>query len=205
MKVRTEAKRVAIVQAAIGLFRELGYERASMSELVKRLGGSKATLYGYFPSKEALFSAVVRASATTHLSEATADLRLAGESQESLESTLLRFAEGMLRVLTNDANALAVYRMVIAEAGRSEVGQLFYDSGPSESIQALASLLEAAMARGELRKSPSFVAALQFTALVTAETDLRLFQRDPAPLELSVIREMAGRAVDMFFNGAAIR
>ena len=67
MKVRTEARREAIVEAAATLFQEMGYERASMNELARRLGGSKATLYSYFPSKEALLVAVVKAFTTGHL------------------------------------------------------------------------------------------------------------------------------------------
>ena len=51
MRVRTQARRDTIIEAAIQLFEEAGYEGASMSELARRLGGSKATLYGYFPSK----------------------------------------------------------------------------------------------------------------------------------------------------------
>ena len=70
MKVRTEARRDAIVDAAAELFQECGYERASMNELARRLGGSKATLYNYFPSKESLLVAVVKAYATGHLSDA---------------------------------------------------------------------------------------------------------------------------------------
>jgi AcrR family transcriptional regulator len=204
MKVRTEAKREAIVEAAAQLFQEFGYERASMNELAKRLGGSKATLYGYFASKEELFSAVVRAHATAHLSEAVVELR-AGAEDRALESTLLRFGERMLLVLTNDARALAVYRMVIAEAGRSELGQLFYASGPSESIAAVAKILGAAMHRGDLRKADPHVCAHQFLALITAEIELRVYQRDPPPLALRRIRQMVKRAVEMFLLGAAPR
>ena len=38
MKVRTEARRNVILEAAVALFKELGYERTSMNELAKRLG-----------------------------------------------------------------------------------------------------------------------------------------------------------------------
>ncbi|CAI1972516.1 Uncharacterized HTH-type transcriptional regulator yvdT [Serratia ficaria] len=74
MKVRTNARRDAIVEEAALLFQEMGYERASMNELAKRVGGSKATLYGYFSSKEELFTAVVRQHVTQHLSEAATEL-----------------------------------------------------------------------------------------------------------------------------------
>ena len=67
MKVRTAARREAILEEALRLFEENGYERATMSELTRRLGGSKATLYGYFPSKQDLFLATIESRASEHL------------------------------------------------------------------------------------------------------------------------------------------
>ncbi|WP_413739280.1 TetR/AcrR family transcriptional regulator C-terminal domain-containing protein [Sodalis sp. RH21] len=205
MKVRTEARRDAIIDAAAKLFQEMGYEGASMNELAKRLGGSKATLYSYFPSKEELFVAVVQAYATLHLSDAVHGLLDDPAHEAGLETTLRRFGEQMLLILINDESALAVYRMVVAEAGRSDVGMLFYESGPSESIEVLSALLAAAMERGELRRADPHITALQFLALVTAESEVRLYQRNPQPLERDRIRQMVDRAVNMFLRGAAGR
>jgi len=206
MKVRTEARRNAIVEAATELFKEMGYERASMNELAKRFGGSKATLYGYFPSKEELFVAVVKAVATGHLLEATQELAAdVAAGQPALEARLKRFGERMLKVLTHDESALAVYRMVVAEAARSDVGKLFYDAGPAAAMEALTGLMAAAMDRGELRRSDPKVVASHFAALVTAESDNRLFQKDPPPLTIKQIRQMVSRAVETFMGGAAQR
>ncbi|KQW54460.1 TetR/AcrR family transcriptional regulator [Variovorax sp. Root411] len=204
MKVRTEARRNVILEAAVALFKELGYERTSMNELAKRLGGSKATLYGYFASKEELFIAVVQAVATSHLAEAAAELQ-DENGTATLESRLTGFGERMLCVLTNDADAMAVYRMVIAEAGRSDVGRQFHESGPAELIRTLAKFMDSAMARGELRRADPHVTALQFTALITAETQLRLYQANPAPVSVEQIRALVQRAVEMFLAGAAPR
>lgn len=200
MKVRTEARRDAIVAAASGLFQEMGYERASMNELAKRLSGSKATLYGYFPSKEALFVAVVRASSTSHLSEAVEELTGEVTSVAELEAMLFRFAQRMLLVLTNDKGAIAVYRMVVAEAGHSEVGELFRAAGPVEATAALSRVLSSAMKRGELRKADPELTASQFTSLVIAETNSRILERDPKPMTIAQIRKIAKRATDFFFN-----
>lgn len=204
MKTRTEARRDAIVEAAAQLFEEAGYERASMNELAKRLGGSKTTLYGYFPSKESLFEAVVRSHATGHLADATAGLEgMAAGNAAELGDTLLRFGERMLAVLAHDARAMAVYRMVIAEAGRSELGRLFYQSGPAESLATLGGFLHAAMQAGLLRESDPELRAKQFLALVTAEIEERMYQCNPAPLSSEQVRGMVKRAVDMFLAGAA--
>src|SRR5438094_8467146 len=59
-RVRTEEKRSDIVRIASEAFDELGYDRCSMAAISERLGGSKATLYGYFPSKEELLRAVLQ-------------------------------------------------------------------------------------------------------------------------------------------------
>ncbi len=205
MKVRTEMRRSAILSAAVELFKEKGYERASMNELARRLGGSKATLYGYFTSKESLFVAVVKAVATGHLSEATAEISGDALERSSLRDLLLRFGERMMVVLTNDASALTVYRMVVGEAGHSNVGQLFHDSGPAQLNEAVAALFARAVERGELRAADPRVLAAHFTALVTSETGHRLYQIDPVPMALEDVRQMVSRAVDTFLFGAAPR
>ena len=83
------------------------------------------------------------------------------------------------------------------------MGQLFHESGPSESVSALAALFASAMDRGDLRKADPRVTAMQFTALVTAEIGLRVYQRDPPRVAIRQIRQMVRRAVDVFFEGAA--
>ena len=63
MRVKTDQKRLAILAAAGELFREQGYSGASMAAVSERVGGSKATLYRYFQSKEDLFVTVLLESA----------------------------------------------------------------------------------------------------------------------------------------------
>ena len=201
MKVRTEARREAIIDAAASVFLEMGYERASMNEVTKRMGGSKATIYSYFPSKEVLFIAVVNRLATAHLAEAVSELAIRDDAEIELRTLFTRFGERMLMVLINDDKALAVYRMVVAESGHSDIGMMFYESGPSECLQTVTSLMTLAMQRGQLRDTDPHIAALQLTSLLTAETDIRLYQQAPMPLSIEEIRAMVERAVDTFMRG----
>ncbi|WP_439858220.1 TetR/AcrR family transcriptional regulator C-terminal domain-containing protein [Pseudomonas syringae] len=203
MKVRTESRRIAIVETAASVFLELGYEGASMKEVSARLGGSRATLYGYFASKEALFVAVVQMYALSHLYNAVTDLTAKSDAGIPLEEKLLEFGRQMLMVVTNDSTAIKVYRMVIAESGRSDIGTLFYQSGPSQGIDALAALMSAAIENGELRPGDPKVRAKQFLSLITAEPEERLFQQNPEPMTRAEIEQMVTSAVDMFLNGAA--
>ncbi|PBK55093.1 TetR family transcriptional regulator [Pseudomonas syringae pv. actinidiae] len=203
MKVRTEARSEAIIDAAASVFLEMGYERASMNEVTKRMGGSKATIYSYFPSKEELFIAVVNRLATAHLADAVSELTTynGADTNAELRKLFTRFGERMLMMLINDDNALAVYRMVVAESGHSAIGMMFYDSGPRECLQTVTALMTAAMQRGQLRETDPHVAALQLTSLLTAETDIRLYQQTPERLSVEQISAMVERAVDTFMLG----
>lgn len=49
-----------LVDAATGVFLDLGYRRAQMADVAARMGVAKGTVYLYVESKEALFHAVLR-------------------------------------------------------------------------------------------------------------------------------------------------
>lgn len=70
VRVKTDAKRQAFLDAAKEVFQEKSFDRASMFEIAARVGSSKATLYRYFDSKEALFLELIRRSASEHGDEA---------------------------------------------------------------------------------------------------------------------------------------
>ena len=61
MEPRTSAhaKRRRILTVATELFLEKGFSAASTTELLRRTGGSKSTVYSYFTDKAGLFTAVV--------------------------------------------------------------------------------------------------------------------------------------------------
>jgi AcrR family transcriptional regulator len=52
LEVRQEEKRQAVLRAATRLFRERGWNKATMQELAERLNITKPALYHYFASKE---------------------------------------------------------------------------------------------------------------------------------------------------------
>jgi AcrR family transcriptional regulator len=63
-KAAVPAKRHAILDAALDLFRHYGYRRTSMEDIAGAAGVAKGTLYLYFESKEDLFEALARQLST---------------------------------------------------------------------------------------------------------------------------------------------
>ena len=62
---RADTRRQAILEVAREVFLQEGYAAASMSVIAARVGGSKAPLYSYFPSKEQLFGARIWAECSS--------------------------------------------------------------------------------------------------------------------------------------------
>ena len=192
MKVRTDAKRDAILQIAADVFREMGYERASMAAIAARVGGSKATLYGYFPSKEAIFLTLAHQFGAEHIDPALEEL--VTSQDDDLPRLLQRFGERLLAFLASPT-ALSTHRLVLAEAGHSEVGRLFFEAGQQQGEQAVARFLQSAMDRGLLRQADPLVAARHYGALMHAEIDHRYFYRENPELSPEQVTGMAERAV----------
>ncbi len=56
----TDRKRAAVIAAAIEEFLAAGFDATSMDRIAARASVSKRTVYNHFPSKEALFAAILR-------------------------------------------------------------------------------------------------------------------------------------------------
>ncbi|MCH3918448.1 MAG: TetR/AcrR family transcriptional regulator [Spirochaetia bacterium] len=54
-----EDRKQEILDTAMRLFHEKGYEKTSMSDIAKKMGVAQGLCYRYFPSKEALFNSSI--------------------------------------------------------------------------------------------------------------------------------------------------
>ena len=167
MRVRTEERREAIIRTAGEVFCELGYHGATMSEVSARLGGSKATLYSYFDSKEALLFAVLEAEAGAEIRAAFGAMDASGPAREVLRT----FARAYVRFICSD-KILAIRRMIIAEGGRSEVGRLLHARKAPELARVTARMATAMETR-ELAAGDPLKATEHLLTLVTS---FRYFQ-----------------------------
>lgn len=176
---KTKDRRAAIVDVAARLFAEQGYAATSMSMIAARLGGSKATLYSYFKSKESIFEAHIQAQCAK-VSRATFDEW--PEDSVGIAAILRSVGAHLVELILSDAH-IANLRMLVAESQRTpELGRIFYQAGPLNGERRLARYLEAAVERGELVPLDSTTAARQFLSLCRSRLFMeRLIGLSPAP------------------------
>jgi len=199
MRVKTEAKREAILEIASQVFQEMGYERTSMDEIAARLGGSKVTLYGYFPSKQELFLEVASYTGARHIGPALDELV---PGSDDLPRVLRRFGEKFLTFICSP-EALGTYRMVVAQAGQSDIGRRFFELGPKRGEDTVAAFLQSEMDGGRLKKADASVAAMHLMALLGSETTHRVLMGVMTTTTRQQIKQFVERAVAAFMAAYA--
>lgn len=200
MRLKTEAKRQAILDIAAEAFRELGFEATSMSEIAARLGGSKATLYSYFKSKEEIFLEVLLASGARHGEVAFHEL----EESDDIRKGLVDFGVRHLAFITKP-EPHEMLRLAIAESSRSDLGSQFYERGLAVVLALLSAYLQTLIDRGILRELvDAKTMALQLRALYEAEVTARLlFGYVDMSLDTD-LHAMSARAVNVFLSAYAV-
>jgi AcrR family transcriptional regulator len=160
MRVRTEEKRREIVDVASELFEEHGFERTSMSMISERLGGSKATLYGYFKSKEQLLAAVLLYDVTDQADRLMTEFL----SSDDLRDGLIKLGVAyMTRRLSSVP--IANVRMVANQPADSTLGKEFFERVLRPAWQRLARRFELMMDKGLLKRADPWVAAMHWKGL----------------------------------------
>src|SRR5215831_15170020 len=102
-----DERRKAILAAAQKVFLERGYANASIDAVVELAGGSKATVYQQFGSKEGLLGALVTEGAE-ELAHLVHELPLDGALEQSLRS----FGRGYLNLVMRP-DRLALFRLTL--------------------------------------------------------------------------------------------
>ncbi|WP_047868082.1 TetR/AcrR family transcriptional regulator [Nocardiopsis sp. RV163] len=156
-----EQKRAAILKAATRLFLDAGYAGTSLAKVAEAAGVSKATLFKQFPTKAALFDAMVAESWAVEdddgLHPAAGDLR----------AGLTALGRRYVTLLTRPGMA-ALFRIVIAELPRfPELGEAHFERGKMPYFDSVRRYLDAENALGTARLDDTELAATQFLGMIS--------------------------------------
>ncbi|MBX9711059.1 MAG: TetR/AcrR family transcriptional regulator [Xanthobacteraceae bacterium] len=189
------AKRRQIIEGARRVFRDRGFDAASMGEIAKAAGVSKGTLYVYFADKLALFGAIVKC-----------ELRDQGinkiviDPNEDVAVTLKKFGQGYMEMMCRPGGGSTI-RTVMAIAERMpEIGRRYYEHVPAAWLNKLRDFLQTQVEAGTLDIDNCDLAAAQFMLSCQASLFLPyIFQVTPEPSS-ERIAEVVGSATRMFLK-----
>jgi AcrR family transcriptional regulator len=194
------AKRQQIIEGARSVFFGRGFDAASMGEIARAAKVSKGTLYVYFDSKEALFSAIVDDSKSE-----TAEHALEFAEDADVRTVLTTLALYLMRKISAPRH-VALVRMVIGAAEKfPDLARIFYHAGPEKGARRLTAWFAAEAARGRLVVPDPEIAAWQFLGLCNYPTLIGVTFAAQDPPDEARMRHLADTAVATFLAAYAPR
>lgn len=163
--IRKGRKFDQVLEGAREVFLRDGFEGASVDDIARVSGVSKATLYSYFPDKRLLFMEVASDQCRQQADKALMTI----DMTQPPAIVLRQVAETFLAFIYSEIGQ-AVFRICVAEADRfPDLGRQFYETGPMTMRRALVGYLSAAQLRGEVQADDMELAADQFAELCKAD------------------------------------
>lgn len=183
-----------LLDKALDIFLEKGFERTSIDAITAAAGVAKRTVYLRYGDKAALFKAALERAIDDWILPVEA---LRAAESEDVEETLLRVSELIVANIMKPAG-LRLLRITNAEAGRMpEIGAYTYNQGTGRTIAYLADLFRRRIPNGQ-GLADAEDAAQAFLMVITGPATMTVWglQFDDAAVD-----RHTRYAVSLFLNG----
>ncbi len=145
---RSDARPDEILDAALEEFEAAGFDSARMEDVARRAGISKAGVYLYFDSKEALLKALIRREITP----VAARVEVLAKAGEADPAVALKRISGVALLLLAQPRIFAIPRLVISISQRfPDIAALYRTEVLDRLRAALTGLIRSGIALGQFR------------------------------------------------------
>lgn len=199
-RAQQEQRQEELLNIALDIFLEHGFEQTTIEEIATQVGMSKRTVYAQYQDKSALFKAAVHRAIERYTVPREAVEAIA---TDDLEATLLAIAR---QRIANVATPVATKLQRILSAQSYRFPELFnaaFEEGAGPTIAFLSDLFVRYSERGEINVSEPQRAATAFLSLVVGGP-ARLIVSGNA-LDEAEVETHIRFAVDLFLKGIARR
>ena len=193
-----EMRRAALLEAALEVFAELGFERATLHDVAERAGVTKGAVYHYFASKDELFLELVRGRLRDLVM--ASDARIAAADPAASRATLLREVLEQTWETLHQPHMAEFNRLILTELPKfPEVGRTFFDEVVAPGRRAMRRIWEReAIAPGDDARIDALVAAIPSMLFGVVMTQRLLADLDPQRPEPGLLRSVI---VDALLDG----
>lgn len=188
LSTRSDDRRSSYLRAAMRLFAEHGFDGTTTDMLVAEVGGSKATLYKHFASKEHLVAGLMD-EVIGSISATASD---PADDHRALDEVLNEIGTAVVKGVV-EPQAQAVLRLCLGEYHRfPELSQVVWEHGPAVTYAAFRAMLGVRQERGEVDVEDTQLAAEQFIAGLVGHVQLKVAMGiSPAPDDDEIERRVA--------------
>jgi AcrR family transcriptional regulator len=181
----SEERKSQILNAATTVFARLGFHETRMDDIAQEAGLSKAALYLYYKSKDAIIAALLKFFFAQELKKLHE--WLSSEREGSVSQQILDITHEMIADLGWMSKMLPVTFEFYAVAARREDVRVFLKEHFREYRTLFAALIQSGIDQGEFRSVDAGATAITLTALYEGLTLLWIF--DPQTVRWEEVGE----------------
>lgn len=197
---QAEQRHEELLDRALELFLEKGFELVTMEAIAAAVGMTKRTVYARYEDKSALFKATVQRAVDRWTVPVE---RLRAVETDDLEATLVEVARIRLENAISPTG-LRLQRIVNAESYRfPEIFNQSFEQGTRPTIRYIADLLKRRAAQGELQIEDPEMAAAAFLSMVIGGPTRTAVHG--GPIDAADYDQRIRICVRMFLNGVRPR
>lgn len=188
-----------ILESAFEEFTANGYAATRVEDVAARLGITKGTVYLYFPTKDALFEAMIRHMSTPFTDILASVATLEGSYPDRLRALLLLAHEK----IAGDRKTRELLRLTLAEGARfPNIVDRHYDEFIAPLLGAVRALVDQAVVAGEFRGGAAAEVSDVVASSVLHVAVMRLMFADRRPVEGTAF---IAAHLDLVLNGLSKR
>lgn len=172
VSMKNEDTKKMILKKALELFSESGYDAVSVGEIARAVGIKAPSLYNHFPSKQAIFDAIVEETSkefekntdevAIHVQNSARDVTV---FSKITEDALVEKVHQIFNISLHDENIALFRKMMTIEQFRSDELSKLYSERYVERIVAYhAGIFKSLIAAGELKKEDPYTLAMMYVA-----------------------------------------
>jgi AcrR family transcriptional regulator len=197
-RAQQAARHEELLNVALDMFLEKGFEQTTMEEIAIRVGMSKRTVYARYEDKARLFRAVVHRAIERYTVSRAAVEALA---TEDLRETLAAIARQRIANVATPV-ATKLQRILTAQSYRfPELFHAAFDEGAGPTIGVLKDLFARFSARGQIKVTEPRRAATAFLSLVVGGPARIIVAGNT--IEAQEIEDHIRFTVDLFLKGVS--
>lgn len=190
--VIAEARRTQILEAAIEVFAQKGYHKATIKDVARAAGVADGTIYNYFKNKNDLMVEMVK-----QMAEINQLFDQIGQIARTttLKDLLTFVLQNRLDILTqNMTRVQAILPQVITDA---DLRQVFFDTLLLPTMGIVSGLMQSLIERGEVRSLPPAVAVQSAFSMLAGSLVFHMLTNQSTENNEEFIRY----TVDIMLNG----
>ena len=192
-----EDRREQIIDAAMRVFAQKGFSRASNKDVAREAGITPGLIYYYFESKEALLMAIVETRSPLKLFAA-----IPPEAFDQSAGVFLRFMARRVLDIIESENFVGLVRVLLPEVMHGDNPSLtqLLPNIIQRVLNFVGAFLEKKMVLGELRQADVALTAQAFVGCMIAFVLRRQIIRDPQALAYTQ-EQVVDSIVETFLQG----